>query len=244
MATSGTYVETRTASNIITAALESLAMIDPAESLSSEDEATGIKALNDIIYQVKGKINQFTPGLRMWQRETGLLTLDSTKNEYDLKPSGGQLDIQVPEEILTAVLRHTSSSVDRPLKFIALEQYQAISNKSAAGVPQRLYYEKQSDANGKLYTDCKPSASVASAYKISFVYRQPLEIIVAVANELDFPNHWYRALKYMLAVELAPVYECTNLTWNKVTTLAAQSLQLANAFEPEDTDVYFQPGLD
>ena len=126
---------------------------------------------------------------------------------------------------------------------MTLQQYQAISNKTANGSPSRYYYEKRKETTGKLYFDREPSSSVASAYKVSFVYRQPIEIITAGNQEFDFPNHCYRALEFQLALDLCPSFNIKGDTFQEIRDLRNESLGLMNSFEPEETDVYFQPGV-
>ena len=79
-------------------------------------------------------------------------------------------------------------------------------------------------------------------YKVSFVYRQPLELIGAGADELDIEVQFYRALKFALAIELAPEYG--RPVSPDLYNLAIASLAQAQTFHPEDVNVYFEPGRD
>ena len=322
MATSYTYTETRTATQLITDAHVDIGVHDPDESLASGLVTIGIRKLNNIIYQFKGAPNRWVRGLKVWQHETGTLTLVEDQGSYDLKPetlaytSGGTGEVSVgdtitgatseatativsisltsgtwaggdaagnftienqsgtfvsenlnissqdniatitadstlsdlpilpPEEILTCNLKHITSSAETPMTPMSLEEYQAISNKTSSGPPSRYYYEKRKETNGKLYFDNLPSSSDASAYQVSFVYRQPLENVIAGANELDFPNHCYRALEYQLALDLCPSFGVKGDTYKEIKDLRNESTALMNSFEPEDCNTYFQPGVD
>lgn len=243
MATSGTYTETRSATTLILDAHLDLGIADPSAGLTTVLENRGIRKLNDIINQLKGPPNKLLSHMKMWQRERVSITLDSTKNSYSLKPSGGDEDIQIPEEIESVLLQHTSSATDTPLPQMNLTQYEALPAKAAAGIPQMWYYEKRL-TDGKLYIDCKPSSSVASAYTLEAVYRQPLEIIVAGTNELDAPNSIFRMLEYQLALDLAPGLNIHGEKFSELQTLRNEATMLANSFEPEDVDVYFEPERD
>lgn len=243
MATSSTYTRTVTFINLLKASLRAIGAIGGGQTPAAHEVTDGIAAANDLLEQWEGPPNFLLPGLKMWQRETGLLTLKN-QNSYSLKPSGGDLDIQIPLEILPhPVMRHTSSSADTPMNRMTIEDYQGLVNKSVRGFPQFYHYEKRL-SEGKLYTDVKASASVISSYKISFIYRQPMERIVSQTNEFDIDPSFYRALKWNLARELAPEYG-RSLTANQ-EKLAAESLALAQTFEPENApaDLFFQPGLD
>jgi len=244
MATSSTYTRTVTFIEILKESLRFIGALESGETPTADETADAISAMNSLIQQWQGPPNFLLPGDKMWQRETGLLTLDSTKNSYSLKPSGGQLDIQIPIAILPhPVMRHTSSSADTEMSPMTIEDYLALTNKSVSGFPLMYYYEKRL-TEGTLYLDVKPSSSVASAYKISFVYLQPMEIISGSTDEFDIDPSYYRALKYHLGRELAPEYG-RQLTQD-MKDLISESLALAQTFNPENApeDLYFQPGID
>jgi len=319
MATSSIHTITVTAIKLIKGSLRAIGAIATGETPAAQEITDAMESLNYLIKNMEGPPNFIQPGMRMWQRESGLLTLVSTQSEYSLKPaslaftsggtytvspgdtitgatgaataivekvtlssgtwaggdaagtlsvygqsgtfeaenlnvgsnsnvatiaadaSGPDLDIQIPVEIITAVLRHTTSNSDTPMRIMDLEQYQAIGNKSSSVTPTALYYEKQLD-EGKIYLDGKVSAAAAAAYKISFVYRQPLEIVDAQADEFDIEPSYYRALKFALAKELSPEYG--KPITPDVRDLAAESMALAQTFQPEDGDYHFEPGRD
>ena len=243
MATSGTYTETRTAAQLIKDAHLDVGVGDAAQDLDSNLVTVAIRKLNDIIYQWCGPPNPILRSLKMWQRERQEITLDSTKNSYSLKPSGGDEDIQVPEEIESVVLRHTSSSTDSVLEEMSLTEYEALSAKSAAGTPLKWYYERRI-SEGKIYLNCKPSTSVASAYTIQIVYRQPMENIAAGTNEIDCPKYAYRALRYQLAMDLSPSFNVKSQRYGEIKGLRNEAVMIMNSFEPEDVNVHFEPGRD
>jgi hypothetical protein len=318
MATSSVHTITVTASDLIKAGLRVIGAIAQGETPSDNEYQHAIDALNYLIKNLEGPPNFLRPGMRMWQRETGLLTLVADQDSYSLKPaslaftsgsteivpgdtitgatsaataivetvsvtsgtwgggnaagtlttygqsgtfeaenlnvgsdsnvatiaansSGGDLDIQIPLEILTAVLRHTTSNSDTPLTPMLLEEYQAIGNKASNVTPTKYYYEKRLD-EGKLYLDGDVSTAAAAAYKISFVYRQPLEVITAQGDDIDIESSLYRFLKFKIGMELAPEYG-RKITPD-VKDLTAEALAEAQTFQPEDIDIHFEPGRD
>lgn len=241
MATSGSYSVTVTALDLIENAYLNIGAHALGETLSSEKSKLGREGLNNIIKLLEGPPNYILPAEKMWQRETGLLTLDSTKNSYSLKASGGDLAIQIPLEILTAVIRNTAQSTDVTLDPMTLEEYQALSNKAAAGTPLRYYYEKRTD-EGVLYLDCKPSVSVAAAYKISFVYRQPLEIISSNPNEIDIEPSYRIALELGLSRWLAP--KMGRQIGSDINTLYTEAVSLSQTFQPDNINVYYEKDRD
>jgi hypothetical protein len=240
MATSGNYTVTVTALSLMKNSYLNIGAHALGQELSGEKTALAIEGLNAIIKLWEGPPNFIQRGMKMWQRETGSLTM-TAKNNFSLKPSGGDCDIQIPLEILSAILRHTSSSSDTVLEPINLDQYQEISNKSATGTPLKYYYEKRID-EGKLYLDIVPSASVISGYTISFVYRQPLEIISAAANEFDIESSYRVALEFALSRWLAP--KMGRAISNEIEAQYVEALALMSTFQPDFTDGYYEKDRD
>lgn len=237
MTTSGVYTEDRTVKVLFEDALRSLNVLEPDESADTDQLQICIRALNDLIYQFKGPEGPITAGMKVWQRERDSLTL-SAKNNFDLKPSGGDLDIQIPVEILFATLKNTDSqeTMIDPMSYL---EYQAIGDKTAEGPPSRYYYEKRLEDKGVLYLDFVPSDTTDT---IELLHRQPLEIVTSKTETLDVEDYLLRAIKWNLAVEVGPIFVET--IPQAVMTLASDSLAMAQTFEPENSDEYFQPGRD
>ena len=236
MATSGVYTVTVTAATIVEGALRTLGAVQEGNSPTSSEMLDGIEALNFLILQWQGPQSPLLHGMKMWQRERVSLALDITKNSYDLMPSGGDSDMQIPVEIIAAKLQN-SDDVDVVLSPMTIAEYESIGTKSASQTPTAYYYEKRLD-KGVLYLNGKPSDATDT---IELTYRQPFELINAQTDELDMEPFYYRALKYNLAVDLSPEFGETPST---VIGLAQQSLEIAQSFYPETTDVYFQPERD
>lgn len=238
MATSSTYTMTVTGATLFTDVLQDLGVYAPGETPTDDDMQHAKRKANFLIKQLEGPPNFMAPGERMWQREVGSLTPDATKNSYSLKPSGGDLAIQIPEEIISVVLRHTASGSDSVLKEMTYAEYQALGNKSSSVTPTRYYYEKRT-TEGKLYLNGKPTSSVASGYTLQVYYRQPMEVIVSLADEFDIVPEYYRMLLWNLVRELAPTYGVK--ATQDIKELARESAALANTFEPENQVLFFEP---
>jgi len=245
MGTSGTYTVTYTAASLITAALRALGVIDPDESITTNEQTNGIEALNNLLFQAKGPNNRMFKGVRVWQNERATLTLSTANASYTMYSStAADVNIQIPEEIKKVLIQDTSNNIDTPLSPMSFDEYESIPAKSQYGTPQKWYYERTNTA-GTLYFDCKPSSAVASANAVQVIYRQPLEIITDGTQDIDIPNHYYRAVRFLLARDMAVEFpDVSDSKFAKVERLASESLNVANSFEPENTDVYYQPGSD
>lgn len=237
MTTSGSYDFTVNTLEVITEAMEFIGLLAAGETPESEDVVTFRTTLNLLVKLWSGRNNRFMPGLKMWQRERGSLTLVADQGSYDLKPSGGDLDIQIPTHILTASLRDASNQ-DTPMRIMTLEEYESIGNKSADGDPTAIYYERRTDT-GKLYLNCEPSDTTKT---IRFVYLQPLEDLDANTNDLDFPAEYHLPIAHQLGIHVAPKFGIP-ITQDHYA-MAQGSAQMVQTFEPPRSTAYFQPEID
>ena len=239
MATSSTYTLTITGQQMATDILRVVGAIEYDESADSDQTPIVLRATNFWLLQKKSGPHSLNPGQKMWTRETIDLTLTATA-EYDLKPSGGDADIQIPVEILTATLKDTDGN-ETPLDPMNLEEWQSISLKTQVGTPGRYYYERRLDT-GKFRLDYVPS-DITDV--IDIVYRQPLELVTNGAHEFDVDNSWYRAIKYNVALDVAPEFSQTDPNRiSQIQRLATDAMIGIGAFEPEESNAFFEPGRD
>ncbi len=140
--------------------------------------------------------------------------------------------IQRPLNILTFNLRDSDGN-DTPVYGMELEEYEAIPDKDTASTPTRYNYESQL-TNGVLRFDTAPDDV---SYLGKFVYLRPVEDLDAGSNDLDYPQHWFRALKFNLALDLAP--EKGKEPSAQLKANAAQSLAMAQNVDPETCDLEF-----
>ena len=235
MATSSTYTVTKTAADLADSIMR---VVATGGSPTSAEQADIIEAINFWLFQIQEPPFVWKPGEFMWLRETADITL-SAKIAFDLKPSGGDCDIQIPLEILTATLKDTSSN-ETPMSTMSLQEFQAISNKTNTGTPSRFYYERRRDT-GKFYLDIIPSVTTDV---VDIVYRQPMEVITASTQNFDLENYFFRALKYAVAVDIAPEFRVDAQTVRDLKELKGEAMAVVSSIHPENTDAYFQPGID
>lgn len=145
-----------------------------------------------------------------------------------------------PLQILTAVLRN-SSNQDTDLTVMTLEDYEGLPAKAdstTTGDPTSIYYESQL-TNGILYTDVYPSDTTKY---IHTVYLSPIEDFNAATDTPDYPQQWYLALSYGLAVLISPLFSFA--VRPDIKTLRDESLILARNQDPEVSHGYYQPNQD
>jgi hypothetical protein len=142
-----------------------------------------------------------------------------------------------PLEILTAVLRDDQGH-DVPVQPMTLENYESINSKTDDGTPSRLYYEAQL-VNGVLYFDVEPD-DVTSVLRI--VYLSPIEDLDATTDEVDYPQVWFRPLAAQLSIDLSIPYN--RPVSQSLQTMRDESLVIARNADPENAEMFFEPGLE
>jgi len=312
MASSGSADYTVTASQLIQDALEELGVVGAGQTVSAEDSATALRALNLLVKQWMGPGSPVTPGLKMWKRRQLTLDLTST-DKYALQirrlafTSGGTTAIAVGDTIAGATssatakvmavevtsgswaggdaageliiegqsgtfqsenlnvgassnlatisgnseqygppteimdpLRRTSDGEDTPMDIISQAEYMGIGDKDASGTPTKIYYEKRIDEL-RIYLNATPSVTTDS---IVFVALLPIEDFDSTKDNPDFTREWHRTLKWNLAKELLAKFPSSKDRAAVIIAHANESLGIANMFEPENSDVYFEPDKD
>lgn len=179
--------------DILTGAAKLLGVVFKGEALSADEAADGLVTLNDMLDSWSNdNLNTF-----VYANETFPLT---GATSYTMGV-GGNFNTSRPINISAAVI--TIAGVDYDLIPITQEQYlKEVSNKSIISpIPQYLVYD-----NGYPLATINlfPNATAGSSIKI--LSNKPLANLSLLTSIVDMPPGWKRALKYNLAIELAPQY--------------------------------------
>lgn len=184
---------TTSALDIITGAAKLIGVVFKSEQLSSDEANDGLVTLNDM--------------LDTWSNDN-LTTFSYTLENFSLTGAAsytigasGDFNTTRPINIVDAVVR--LSLVDYPLSIITQEQYQTeISVKSiSSSIPEYLTY----DNNYPLGT-IKMFAVPISGSTLYLQSNKPLNNLSALTTTISLPPGWKRALKYNLAIDMAPEY--------------------------------------
>jgi hypothetical protein len=143
-----------------------------------------------------------------------------------------------PIKILQAYLRDENGD-DFPVDVdMTLEQYEALPDKDVAGTPSRLYFEK-SRTSATVFLDAAPDNV---DYVLHVTFLRPIEDFDSSTDEPDYPQHWFRALKFNLALDIADEFGKTP-TQNLISR-ANESLLIAQTADFEGVDVIYEPEAD
>lgn len=236
MATSGSTDLASSGLAIVKAAYRVVHNVTSAYTLEPDEIADGLEILNVLIKNLMGPPSFMCKGMKTWAKEKASLTL-AAKLEFNLQSSGGDLDIAIPVEILSATYKRNNNEI--PLGSMTYEEYFLIPNKTNTGSPTKYYYERRLDS-GLFIINYVPTASMISdGDTIELSYLKPIEDFDSQANEPYFPQEWFRPLKWLLAQEWFP--ESGKALPQDVALLAGQSTELANKFDQQETNTFFEP---
>jgi hypothetical protein len=143
-----------------------------------------------------------------------------------------------PIEILTASLRDTDGN-DTPIAFdLSLADYEAIGDKDAEGDPSQAYLERGLTTTGVWFNTAPSDASRV----VRLVVRMPFSDMDSATDTFDCSAAGLRALKYALAIELAPQNGKT--VSRELAALAADSMLTWTDENGLTSNLFFQPGAD
>lgn len=103
---------------------------------------------------------------------------------------------------ITDIRLRNDGDTDRTIERVSREEYFSMSDKDSQGKPTMFYYDRQ-HTTGELYVWPTPD-SVNDRLKIT--YTRTLEDFDAASDNPDLPQEWIEAMKYQLAVRLAPAF--------------------------------------
>lgn len=181
-----------TSYDIIASSLRMLGVVASEESLSAAEAADGLAALNDLVHSW-GVASMLSVS---WPQVSKALT--AGKVSYTIG-SGGEIDTVRPSGILSAYI--TYGGVDYPLQSMSFVEYQNLAVKTSTGIPEVIVYSPGSPlATLLLYP-------VPSAAGMTLVIDKIAPITdLTLHDDLPYPPEYNRALRYNLAVDLAPEY--------------------------------------
>ncbi len=184
---------TVSALDIITGAAKLLGVVFKSEVLSSDEANDGLVLLNDM--------------LDTWSNDN-LTTYSYTIESFPCTGAlsytmgtGGNFNTSRPINLVTAVVR--LGSIDYPLDIIPPDEFQEyIALKSIPGpIPKVLTYD-----NGYPLGIIKTYPVASSGTTLYLQSNKPLSNLSALTTTVDLPPGWKRALKYNLAIDMAPQY--------------------------------------
>lgn len=227
MSTSGSVDFALTRSELCTKALRLIGVLDATETAAADEMASAVSSLNIMLKAWAGR------GIYLWTKTEDSFPLVSATASYVFGAGGTKT--YKPLKILS--VRHARSATNEvPLLPMSREEYFDLPDKTSAGSPTSFYYDPQR-ATGRLYL----WPVLAGTDTIKYTYARMFEDMDEVGNEVDFPQEWFEAVIYNLAIRCAPEFGKRLANFPDVVAFAAQSLSDALDFDREDAPVQIVP---
>lgn len=188
MTTSGTYSYQLTRDQILTAAIRKLGVLAEGQSPSAQNLSDASIALNTAIAQLRAI------GMPLWARKEYTFTPTSATYTIGI---GQTLNTAFPVKLIQSF--RTSSGAQIPMEIESREDFNILPG-SSIGTPLKVNYQPNINY-GTLSFWPTPTGNTDT---VTLVYQRPFEYFTASTETLDFPEEWYNAIIYKLAVLLAP----------------------------------------
>jgi len=226
MTTSNSYDFSINRDQLIYGALRLAGVIAQGETPTASQVSDAATTLNMLVKA------WMADGMPLWAIRTVTITPVAGQNTYTYNTPKLLKPIQ-------AWNRQTSSQVDIPMRMISRQEYNILGNKSTTGNPIQLFFNPNLNSTEiKLFPT--PDATSAAQNVIYIVAQVPYQDFDTATDTPDFPQEWYEAIKYGLAVRLAGEYNIDIETRRTLTGEAAAIKQEALSFGTEETSLYFQ----
>jgi len=147
-------------------------------------------------------------------------------------------------DIEYAVLRDNSQTgqpIDLPIRiYTDVQEYERLPQKFAAGDPLAILVEPQ-----RLNTAITCNFSPPNLYKnlrLTVIYPAEDYDSATGADDISFPQEWFAALEWELALRCAPMF---GSTWTKEHDRNyVGATAIARELNPQNTSAYFQPNAE
>lgn len=145
-----------------------------------------------------------------------------------------------PLKIISARRYNFASAIDTPLTEYDRVEYQKQPNKTSTGVVSAYFYDRRGGANTTGYIYLWPQPSIVDE-AVKFTFARPIQDFSTAANNADFPDEWFQALAFNLAVVMGPEYDLPEVKLARLEKMAGQYLLQASWWERELTEIRFIP---
>lgn len=196
---------------------------DPSESLSAGDQANFLAVLNDMVDSWNTQRLFIVAVSDVVQSASGLpITIGS----------GGDINVTRPTRMEQGAYTRTDG-VDSPFRWVERTEYDAIGNKSEAGVPQIGYYEPAMPL-GKIHLWPYP----ASAIELHLPVQTQLTAFAdAATTDYTFAPGYVKAMAYSLAEELAGGKRELPLSVQRIAATSRKAIRRTNvAIQPQQIE--------
>lgn len=135
-----------------------------------------------------------------------------------------------PMRIENVLITESISGNDTPIWTISRQEYVDLSNKTASGRVNQIYYDPQVGAG---ILSVWPTTDTVDSYLTLWVQRT-LEDFDSASDNPDFPQEWYFPLASNLAAISCPKYGVPRTNRDYIRRMAVESKREAESFDVEE----------
>lgn len=190
-----------TAGSLIARSLKLLGVIAAGETADADDSLDALDTLNDLV----DAWALDTLWIYTVARVTKTLTVGTAT--YTIG-TGGSISTARPAWIESALLILDSTvtpPTEIPLEVLTDQRWQGTAHKTLSGQPMAVFYDR-ADTAGLGTVNVYPVTSQANQSLVLYLPSQPVASFADLTTDYTFPPGYKRALRYNLAIELAPEY--------------------------------------
>lgn len=185
-----------TAQTLINRSLRLLGVVSAGETVSAEDTADALTALNAMLDAWRNE------RLMVFAIKDESLTLVAGDSSYTIG-TAGDLATDRPVEIVGAYVR--ASGIDYNVRLLNEREWAAIPDKTATSdIPEYCYYQPTM-STGTLYVYPVPT----TANVLHLLTWTPFSAYSAASDTVTLPPGYEKLITYGLALEIAPEYGVT-----------------------------------
>ncbi len=137
--------------------------------------------------------------------------------------------------------------IETPMMIMSRIDYFSQPQKAVPGIPTQWYYDPAINENflgypmGNMYVWPAPVNNLSA---MKFTAMRPLQDFDIATNTADFPQEWISTLRFNLAVELAPEYDCPAQRYQMIKLMADEKLEAVKMWDREAEPVLFGVSYD
>lgn len=137
--------------------------------------------------------------------------------------------------------------IETPMMVMSRLDYANTPNKSTPGTPTQFFYDPSISGGPQWDNIARPGQSIFYVWPapqnnlsaVRFTAQRPLQDFTTQANLADLPQEWISTLRYNLAVELAPEYDCNPQRFEMLKLLAMEKLDTSKMWDREPEPIRF-----
>ena len=181
-------------SDLIRSSLRLIGAISSSEAPAADESMDALEALNMML-------NSWG-AVRFLSKNTPTITHTLNGSASYTIGSGGDIDTIRPSAIFTAY--YTLGGLDYPLQVLDYKTYSEIGTKNIGAIPEYIVLKPDYPLS-KIYVFPVGSGGVLTLSAV----RPQVELNINDDVQDIYPPEWIRAIKYNLAIEIAPEYGVT-----------------------------------